>query len=65
MIVDKIEDVEGKWVNEYVKVLTVPKFQDGMWKALAIVHQALCVIELNIKEVQKGDVNALIVEKVK
>lgn len=49
--VDRIEDVAGQVIrdeNPYVKVLSIPRFENGEWTAVAQVEGSLCLISLTV-----------------
>lgn len=46
--VNRLSEAEGKWINDYTKLLTKPKVENGKWTALAIVHDMLCIVQLKI-----------------
>lgn len=48
--VNSVAEVEGKWINEFVKVLTKPRFENNRWTALAIAYGALCLVELTVTQ---------------
>lgn len=50
--VTELKECMGKVISEYpyIKVLSIPQQFNGQWRALAIVNESLCIIELKIKE---------------
>lgn len=48
--VESVEDAAGKWINDYVQLLTAPRFEHstGMWTALANAYGTLAIVEVTV-----------------
>jgi hypothetical protein len=51
LTVPTLADATGQWVNEYVRLLTVPKLDGGRYTALAQVGDALAIVEVRVTQI--------------
>lgn len=50
IVVDSVEQADGKWITEQIRLLTAPRQNNetGQWTALANYYGMLAIIELKI-----------------
>ncbi len=55
IIVNSIEELEGKWINDYVQILATPYFDSILkeWCALATVNEMLVIISLTVAKLKE------------
>ena len=54
--VNNMKAVKGQWINDNVRVLEEPTFNEAeqRWEALAIVYGMLAIVELSVEEIMKS-----------